>query len=188
MPVLPRILIAAVLALSTGGPALAQSTGLEDLVGARAGQAEGELGRRGYRNMGGAKGDDRSYTYWWNADRRQCVTIATMDGRYASITPGPAPDCRQSAAAPGRDGDDRRDAGRRAGRDGYVAPTDLSRICRNEAAAMFDRRPSDITANAPIRQRDGYLVQGWYDRRSESKGTRFFNCRFNADGRFLGVS
>ena len=68
------------------------------MVGARAGQAEGELGRRGYRNVGATQGDDRSYTYWWNADRRQCVTIATMEGRYDAITPSPAPDCRQSAS------------------------------------------------------------------------------------------
>lgn len=76
----------------------AQSTGLEDMVGARAGQAEGELQRRGYVNTGGSQGDDRTYTNWWNADRRQCVTIATMDGRYASITPTTAPDCRQSSS------------------------------------------------------------------------------------------
>ncbi|KQS04016.1 hypothetical protein ASG11_06925 [Sphingomonas sp. Leaf357] len=78
-------------------PAQAQSTGLEDMAGARAGQAEGELQRRGYRNVRGEKGDDRSYAYWWNADRRQCVTIATMNGRYSSITPTTPPDCRQSA-------------------------------------------------------------------------------------------
>jgi hypothetical protein len=77
--------------------ALAQSTGLEDMVGARAGQAEGEIQRRGYMNVRGEKGDDRSYTYWWNADRRQCVVIATMDGRYRSIQPTTPPDCRQSA-------------------------------------------------------------------------------------------
>ena len=79
--------------------AFAQSTGLEDMVGARAGQAESELQRRGYRNIpGGKKTDDRSYTFWWNPDRRQCVTIATMNGRYDSITPSPAPDCRQPAS------------------------------------------------------------------------------------------
>lgn len=78
--------------------ATAQSTGLDDLVGARAGQAEGELQRRGYRNTGGSKGDDRSYTNWWSAERRQCVVIATMDGRYASITPTLPPDCRQTGA------------------------------------------------------------------------------------------
>jgi hypothetical protein len=99
--VLSSSLVIGLIAVATAPqPALAQSTGLEDLVGARAGQAEGELERRGYRNVGGAKGDDRSYTNWWNADRRQCVTIATMDGRYASITQTTAPDCRQPAVRP----------------------------------------------------------------------------------------
>jgi hypothetical protein len=68
------------------------------MVGARAGQAEGELQRRGYRYSGGQQGDDRSYSNWWNADRRQCVTIATMNGRYNSITPTTGPDCRQPAS------------------------------------------------------------------------------------------
>lgn len=85
-------------ALTASHVTYAQSTGLEDMVGTRAGQAEGELLRRGYRNVGGSKGDDRSYTYWWNANRRQCVTIATMNGRYDSITPTTAPDCNQPAS------------------------------------------------------------------------------------------
>ncbi len=89
-------------ALATLAPAIprasAQSTGLEDMVGARAGQAEGALQRRGYRNTGATQGDDRSYTYWWNAERRQCVTIATMEGRYAAITPTTPPDCGQPAS------------------------------------------------------------------------------------------
>ena len=65
--------IVATFLLSSALPAAAgaQSTGLEDMVGARAGQAEGELQRRGYVNTGGSKGDDRSYTNWWNAARRQ---------------------------------------------------------------------------------------------------------------------
>lgn len=92
--------IVATLLLSTALPtgAGAQSTGLDDMVGARAGQAEGELQRRGYVNTGGSKGDDRSYANWWNAARRQCVTIATMNGRFDSITPTTAPDCRQPAS------------------------------------------------------------------------------------------
>lgn len=98
---LPATSLAVTAALLVGSlpvTAVAQSTGLEDMVGARAGQAEGEILRRGYRNVRGEKGDDRSYTYWWNADRRQCVTVATMNGRYASITPTTAPDCRQPAS------------------------------------------------------------------------------------------
>ncbi len=88
------------LLLSTFAPAIAaaQSTGLEDMVGARAGQAEAELQRRGYTNIRAEKGDDRSYGYWWNAERRQCVTIATMDGRYNSVQPTTPPDCRKPAS------------------------------------------------------------------------------------------
>ncbi|GAA0440459.1 MULTISPECIES: hypothetical protein [Sphingomonas] len=174
------------LAALLSAPALAQDTprDLRDMVGARAGQAEGELQRRGYRNVGGEKGDDRSYTYWWNADRRQCVTIATMEGRYNSITTSPAPDCEQRNSV--RD----RDRGRDRDRDhrpptGSVAPYELSQLCRGQAATRFDRRPSEITVNAPIRQRSGSLVQGWFDR--EGKRTTFFTCRFDEDDRFVGV-
>lgn len=152
---------------------------LRDLVGARAGQAEGDLQRRGYRNVGGEKGDDRSYGYWWNSDRRLCVSIATMEGRYQSIVATPAPDCRQ----PGPDADRRRTPVPR-GRDA-VATADLPRFCKGEAASAFDRRPSEITTNLPIRQPNGFVVQGWFE---QEKGTRFFTCRFDGDGRFLGVS
>lgn len=82
-----------------GTAAAAQSTGLEDLVGARAGQAENAVTQRGYRLIRAQPSDDRTYTFWWNAARRQCVTIATMDGRYSSITATPAPDCGQSASS-----------------------------------------------------------------------------------------
>jgi hypothetical protein len=178
----------AVFAMLVADPALGQDTprDLRDMVGARAGQAEGELQRRGYRNVRGESGDDRGYTYWWNADRRQCVTIATMEGRYDSITSSPAPDCRQPAA----DRRDRRPRYARERREDYggaygSATADLSRYCKGEAAAAFDRRPSEITTNAPIRQRTGTIVQGWYDR---SNRTRFFTCRFDEDDRFISVN
>lgn len=174
------------LAALLSAPALAQDTprDLRDMVGARAGQAEGELQRRGYRNVGADKSDDRSYTYWWNADRRQCVTIATVEGRYSSITTSPAPDCEQRNAV--RDRDRGRDRDRdRTPPTGSVAPYELSQLCRGQAATRFDRRPSEITVNAPIRQRNGSLVQGWFDR--EGKRTTFFTCRFDEDDRFVGV-
>ena len=195
MRVSAAMISGALVLLGAGAPpavALAQSTGLGDMVGARAGQAEGELERRGYRNVGGQKGDDRSYTNWWNAERRQCVTIAVMDGRFSSITPTTAPDCRQSPSADRRpsrdqryDRDARRDRWRDDRRYDRTDAGDPSRQCKIEAAAAFDRRPSEITTAGPIRQRNGTLVQGWYDR---SKGTRFFTCRFDEEGRFLNVN
>ena len=61
---LPTIMTALVMGSALPAIAHAQSTGLEDMVGARAGQAEMELQRRGYVNIRGEQGDDRVYTYW----------------------------------------------------------------------------------------------------------------------------
>lgn len=162
--------------------AVAQSTGLEDLAGVRAGQAEGELQRRGYINTGGSKGDDRSYANWWNADRRQCVSIATMDGRYVSVTATTAPDCGKDASKARRDRGYQDSAARGTG---STAPGDLPRYCKGEAAAAFDRRPSDITTNLPIRRADGATVSGWFD---GERGTKFFTCRFDNNGRLVSVN
>jgi hypothetical protein len=174
--------IAAIVA-SCAASAREPKNGLEDMVGARAGQSEAELQRRGYRNVRSEKGDDRSYAYWWNADKRQCVTIATMNGRYDSITSTPAPDCRHSASGAPHHSAEREDYSRPSGSMAFAG--DLPRYCKGEASAAFDRRPSEITTNAPIKQRSGYLVQGWFD---GDKRTTFFNCRFDVDGRFLSVN
>lgn len=105
-----QLLCASILAASVllSQQAHAQTTppDLRDMVGARAGQAEGELGRRGYAFVRTDTGDDRKWGYWWNAERRQCVSIATMNGRYDSIVSTPAPDCRQQGGGrPDRPGD-----------------------------------------------------------------------------------
>jgi len=71
-----------------------------DLVGARAAGAETQMTARAYVNVGGRTGDDRVWTYWWNPMTRTCVTVATADGRYASITVSPAPDCEHKAGPP----------------------------------------------------------------------------------------
>ncbi|WP_447727020.1 hypothetical protein [Sphingomonas koreensis] len=92
---------------ATGIPAAAAAQDtpydLRDMVYARAGQAEAELQRRGYAYMGGEAGGDRKWSYWWSADRRQCVSIATVDGKFASIVSTPEADCRRSGGGrPGR--------------------------------------------------------------------------------------
>lgn len=76
--------------------ASAQSTpsDVRDLIGARGSSGEAELIRRGYVNAGGQTGDDRVWTYWWNAQRGVCLSVVTMNGRYDSIITTPAPDCR----------------------------------------------------------------------------------------------
>lgn len=101
-----RFSVLAAAAITVGvfaSPALAQDVpnDLRDMVNARAGQAEGELQRRGYVAVRTETGSDRKWTNWWNADRRQCVSIVTRNGRYDSIVTAPAPDCR-GGDRPGR--------------------------------------------------------------------------------------
>ncbi len=120
---------AALATVFVAGAAVAQDTpyDLRDMVGARAGQAEGALARRGYVNVGGRTGDDRSWTNWWNADRRVCVTIATRNGRYDAITTAPAPDCQRSDVAGSRPpgwGPGRPDYGRPGDRPDWGRPDD----------------------------------------------------------------
>jgi hypothetical protein len=58
---------------------------VNDLVGARAAGAESDLRSRGFRNTSGYKANDRSYTYWWNGNTRQCINAAVFDGRVELI-------------------------------------------------------------------------------------------------------
>lgn len=90
-----RLLTAGVAAvtLCAALPASAQTPpSLRDMVGARGGQAEAELNRRGYQAT------DRSevvaggrLTYWRRGD--ECVSILTRDGRYASINQAGRSEC-----------------------------------------------------------------------------------------------
>lgn len=93
-----NVTISALALTVLAGSAQAQTPStLNDLVGARAAGAETQMRSRGYSLVKTEQSDDRSYTYWWNASNRQCVTVATMDGRYDSITPTLAPDCGKQA-------------------------------------------------------------------------------------------
>lgn len=80
-------------------PVLAQTPSrLSDLVGARAGQAEGELQRRGYQSTerGEAMGNGR-LSYWKRGD--ECVSIMTRDGRYESINQAGRDECGSSSSS-----------------------------------------------------------------------------------------
>ncbi|MEH2352107.1 hypothetical protein [Nostoc sp.] len=66
---------------------------LSDLVGARAGQAENAVKKRGYRWV---KSDDSGYSYWLEGKTNYCVTIQTDQGRYQSIVyTGGSEDCKR---------------------------------------------------------------------------------------------
>lgn len=66
---------------------------LADLVGARAGQAEGALQSRGYVYTKGSTSGNAKYSAWYNASTGRCAMIQTADGRYQSIVQAPPADC-----------------------------------------------------------------------------------------------
>jgi len=66
---------------------------LADLVGAKAGQAEGQLESRGYAYKSGSTSGGSKYSNWYNRSNGRCVTIRTEQGRYQSIVQAPPYDC-----------------------------------------------------------------------------------------------
>ena len=92
----PLIFIAAL----AGFAAHAQTPAdLGDLVGARASSGETQVQARGYRFIRGSQVNGQSWTFWWSDIQRQCVSIATADGRYATISMIPAQNCVPAAVA-----------------------------------------------------------------------------------------
>ncbi|MDR7193284.1 hypothetical protein [Luteimonas terrae] len=76
---------------STGGSGTGR---LDDLVGARAAGAETELQARGFVDRDAQQRDGRSVVTWWNARSRECVHVATGNGRVESIRAVDASNCR----------------------------------------------------------------------------------------------
>jgi len=75
--------------------------GLADLVGVKGASGEAELEARGYSFIGGGMRDDRKISYWWNGAAKQCVRIATFDGRYESLATTSKADCNQKSGDKG---------------------------------------------------------------------------------------
>jgi len=124
--------------LLISAPALAQAPAdVADLVGAKGAGGETQLKARGYRFVRIETGDDRKWTFWWNGDRRQCLSVVTYDGRYQAITESPAPDCGESARAPSGHGGapHRPDIGYARPRPDRVAPS----YAADDSAQMNDR-------------------------------------------------
>jgi hypothetical protein len=69
---------------------------VRDLVDARASSGSMELERRGYVHISSQKGADRAWGMWWNPATRTCVSVATVNGRFGSLTTAPDIDCNQS--------------------------------------------------------------------------------------------
>ncbi len=105
------IVFCAGLLVATGllapSPASAQGTPahLADLVGAQARSGDQAMHERGYTHIDTQKWSDRSFSNWWSGARRECVTVATQNGRYASISESPGSDCNQTTVSSGGDDD-----------------------------------------------------------------------------------
>ncbi len=69
--------------------------GLNDLVGARAGQAEQSVTQRGYEWRNSKQVADSSVTYWFEKGTGNCVAIRTTDGRYGAIVYTADRDCNR---------------------------------------------------------------------------------------------
>jgi hypothetical protein len=67
---------------------------LQDLVGARAGQAENTLKQRGYQFLKSSQEGDSIYSYWRETKTSHCVTIRMEQGRYQSIVYADPLDCQ----------------------------------------------------------------------------------------------
>lgn len=114
--------------------ASAQRAGdLADLVGARAAGGETQLQARGYSFVTTNTVRDTKWAYWYNDRARQCVQVATANGRYTAINRVPDANCRRAVTPPPRP-----DYGRPGyDRPGYDRPADRP----NERPRPDDGRP-----------------------------------------------
>lgn len=93
------VAITLLIAPALGAPVMAQTPGnVRDLVGAKAAGGEEALQSRGFVHIKSERGDDRTWSYWWQPSRKECLSVAVVDGRFDSITSSPAPDCNQSVS------------------------------------------------------------------------------------------
>lgn len=94
-----RLSPVAVMIMMASGQALAQSPAdVSDLVGARGSSGETQLEARGYHHVTTNTVRDTKWSFWWSDRKRQCISVATTDGRYAAINTVPAANCDGPAA------------------------------------------------------------------------------------------
>jgi hypothetical protein len=77
---------------------------LRDLVGARAGQAEDQVRKRGYTHRNTETSGNTKYANWRENSTGRCVLIRTEDGRYAAISYVIEFDCQKGESEHGGGG------------------------------------------------------------------------------------
>jgi hypothetical protein len=86
------------MAVPTAGAMAQTPPDVADLVGARAAGGETQLEARGYRFVTTNVVRDTKWSFWWSDRQRQCISVATADGRYNAIGTVPATNCNASDA------------------------------------------------------------------------------------------
>ena len=51
----------------------------------RATYLDDEMASRGYKNKGGYQDGGAARTMWWNGSKRECLGVATRDGRVDTV-------------------------------------------------------------------------------------------------------
>lgn len=97
-----QVFLGLIVVMSAAAGAIAQEpvSNLQDLIGARGGDGEYQLERRGYTFLRTEKTDTDAYGYW-KSRHGDCVIVRTTDGRYASIVHAPNFDCREGGGDSG---------------------------------------------------------------------------------------
>ena len=93
--ILISAVLGALMTMANGAYAQAPSA-LADLVGSRGSSGETQMEARGYQFIKANTVRGEKWTFWWSSQQRECVQIATSDGRYSAIQTVPAANCGQS--------------------------------------------------------------------------------------------
>ncbi|MDR0216891.1 MAG: hypothetical protein LBJ15_23185 [Comamonas sp.] len=93
--VLISAVLGALLTMANGAYAQVPSA-LADLIGARGSSGETQMEARGYQFIKANTVRGEKWAFWWSSQQRECVQVATSDGRYSAIQTVPAANCGQS--------------------------------------------------------------------------------------------
>ncbi len=92
--------LATILLIASSRQAVAQTPpDVSDLAGASGSGGETQLEARGYHHIMTNTVRDTKWSFWWSDKRRQCISVATNDGRYAAISVVPTANCDVTPAA-----------------------------------------------------------------------------------------
>lgn len=143
--------VAATALLATAVPAAAQ---MPDVGGMRVSQGERSLRDRGYVQDHTAN----SSQYWWNADRRECIRLDVLFGKYQNVDRQSAGDCDLSRMQAEKKKDNTGAVVASALAIGILAAAIASSNKKHDQDRYDDHRPND-RPYSPTRDVDCYPSQ-----------------------------